>query len=152
VRLRSCTGATTRSPGEVFLCLAGDVLEWCGASPADPLPLEGLRERFLPEISFCGWQNARLRCAVLAAAAVQGGTGPDLLDEVTCWQTGDLWQYAMYAAVACIRAAADRADVPVRQACQELDESPGHPVPQRRFSAHGEHGVWAWRRTQNTQL
>ena len=35
-------------PGEVFLHLAADALEWCGASRAEPLPLEGLRERFLP--------------------------------------------------------------------------------------------------------
>jgi len=32
-------------PGEVFLHLAADALEWCGASRAEPLPLEGLRER-----------------------------------------------------------------------------------------------------------
>ncbi len=36
-------------PGEVFLHLAADALDWCRASRADPLPLEGLRERFLPE-------------------------------------------------------------------------------------------------------
>ena len=36
-------------PGEVFLHLAADALDWCGASRADPLPLEGLREGFLPE-------------------------------------------------------------------------------------------------------
>ena len=36
-------------PGEVFLRLAGDALDWCGASRAGPLALEGLRERFLPE-------------------------------------------------------------------------------------------------------
>ena len=35
-------------PGEVFLHLAGDALDWCRASRADPLPLERLRERFLP--------------------------------------------------------------------------------------------------------
>jgi hypothetical protein len=40
---------------------------------------------------------------VLAAAAVHGGTGPDLLDEVASRQAGDFWQYAMYAAVACVR-------------------------------------------------
>lgn len=115
-------------PGEVFLRLAADALEWCGASPADPLPLEGLRERFLPEGAFRGRQNARLQYAVLAAAAVHGGTEPDLLDEVAYWQADDFWQYAMYAAVAYIRAAASRAGVPVRQACQELDERPGHPA------------------------
>ena len=30
-------------PGEVFLHLAADALDWCGASRTDPLPLEGLR-------------------------------------------------------------------------------------------------------------
>jgi hypothetical protein len=34
------------------------------------------------------------------------GTEPDLLDEVAWWQADDFWQYAMYAAVAYIRAAA----------------------------------------------
>jgi hypothetical protein len=116
-------------PGEVFLRLAGDALDWCRASQADPLPLEGLRERFLPEVTFRGRQNAKLQYAVLAAAAAHGGTEPDLLEEVAHWQANDFWQYAMYAAVAYIRAAASRAGVSVRQACQELDEHPGHPAP-----------------------
>ena len=116
-------------PGEVFLHLAADALEWCGASRAEPLPLEGLCERFLPEATFRGRQNAKLQYAVLAAAAVHGGTEPDLLDEVASWQTDDFWQYAMYAAVAYIRAAASRAGVPARQACQDLDERPRHPAP-----------------------
>jgi hypothetical protein len=116
-------------PGEVFLRLAADALEWCGASRAEPLPLEGLRERFLPECAFRGRQNAKLRYAVLAAAGVHGGTEPDLLDEVASWQTDDFWQYALYAAVAYVRAAASRAGVPVRQAYQDLDERPGHPAP-----------------------
>ena len=116
-------------PGEVFLHLAADALEWCGASRAEPLPLEGLRERFLPECAFRGRQNAKLQYAVLAAASVHGGTEPDLLDEVASWQADDFWQHAMYAAVAYIRAAASRAGVPVRQACRDLDERPGRPVP-----------------------
>jgi hypothetical protein len=99
-------------PGEVFLSLAADALEWCGASRAEPLPLEGLRERFLSETAFRGRQNAKLQYAVLAAAAVRGGAEPDLLDEVASWQTDDFWQYAMYAAVAYIRGAASRAGVP----------------------------------------
>jgi hypothetical protein len=115
-------------PGEVFLDLAADALKWCGASRAEPLPLEGLRERFLTECAFRGRQNAKLQYAVLAAASVHGGTKPDLLDEVASWQTDDFWQYAIYAAVAYIRAAANQAGVPVRQACQDLDERPGHPA------------------------
>ena len=37
--------------GEIFLRLAADALAWSGVSPADPQPLEGMRERFLPEYS-----------------------------------------------------------------------------------------------------
>ena len=79
-------------PGEVFLCLAADALEWCGASREEPLALEGLQERFLSECPFRGRQNHKLQFAVLAAAALRGGAEPDLLDEVTWWQTDDFWQ------------------------------------------------------------
>jgi len=116
-------------PGEVFLRLAADALDWCGASRSGPLPLEGLRERFLPECAFRGRQNKKLQYAVLAAAALHGGTDLDLLDEVAWWQTDDFWQYAMFAAVAYIRAAASRAGVPVRQACQDLAQHPGDSAP-----------------------
>ena len=116
-------------PGEVFIRVAEDALDWCGASRADPLPLEGLRERFLPECTFRGRENTKLQYAVLAAAALHGGTEPDLLDEVAWWQTDDFWQYALFAAVAYLRAAASRAGVPVRQACQDLGERPGLPAP-----------------------
>ncbi len=116
-------------PGEVFLRLAADTLSWCRASRADPLPLEGLRERFFPERTFRGRQNTKLQYAVLAAAALHGGTEPDLLDEVAWWQTDDFWQYALFATVAYIRAAASRAGVPVRQACQDLAQPSGDPAP-----------------------
>jgi hypothetical protein len=112
-------------PGEVFLHVAADALDWCGASRADPLALEGMRERFLPECAFRGRQNKKLQFAILAAAALRGGAEPDLLDEVAWWQTDDFWEYALYAAVAYIRAAASRVGVPVRQACQELAQRDG---------------------------
>jgi hypothetical protein len=112
-------------PGEVFLRLAADALDWCGTSRTDPLNLEGMRERFLPECAFRGRENKKLQFAILAAAALRGGTEPDLLDEVAWWQTDDFWQYALYAAVAYIRAAASRADAPVRLACQELARAAG---------------------------
>jgi len=114
-------------PGEVFLHLAADALDWCGASRTSPLSLEGLRDRFLPECTFRGRQNDKLQYAVLAAAALHGGTEPDLLDETAWWQTGDFLQYALFATVAYIRAAADRAGVPVPQECRELAQRPGPP-------------------------
>jgi len=110
-------------PGEVFLRLAADALEWCKASQADPVSLEGIRERFLPECTFRGRENHKLQFAVLAAAALRSGAEPDLLEEVAWWQTDDFWQYALFAAVAYIRVAADRAGVPVLQVCQELTSS-----------------------------
>jgi hypothetical protein len=116
-------------PGEVFLHLAADALDWCRASRTNPLPLEGLQAQFLPEPSVRSRQNKKLQYAVLAAAALHGGTEPDLLDEVAWWQTDDFWEYALYAAVAYIRAAASQAGVPVRQACQDLAQRRGHPVP-----------------------
>ena len=109
-------------PGEVFLHVAADALDWCRASRADPLTLEGLPERFLPECTFRGREDKKLQYAVLTAAALHGGTEPDLLAEVAWWQTDDFWRYALFAAVAFIRAAAIRAGVPVRQACLELAE------------------------------
>ena len=79
----------------------------------------------MPECTFRGRENTKLQYAVLAAAALHGGTEPDLLDEVAWWQTDDFWQYALYAAVAYIRAAAGRVGVPVRKVCQELARRDG---------------------------
>jgi hypothetical protein len=112
-------------PGEVFLRLAADALDWPGARRADPVTLEGMPERFLPECAFRGRDKRKLQFAVLAAAAQHGGVEPDLLDEVAWWQTDDFWQYALFAAVAYIRIAADRAGVPVPEVCRGLAQRPG---------------------------
>ena len=65
-----------------------------------------------PLIEIEGSRRA-VRTWLLAVAALHGGAEPDLLDEAVWWQTDDFWQYAMFAAIAYIRAAADRAGVPV---------------------------------------
>jgi hypothetical protein len=111
-------------PGEVFLRVGADALDWHGASRADPVSLEGIRERFLSECAFDGRENRKFRIVVLAAAALCGGAEPDLLDEVAWWQTDDFWQYALFAAIAYIRIAAERASVPVHQVSLELTERP----------------------------
>ncbi len=85
-------------PDEVFLRLAACALDWCGASRTAPMELEGIRERYLPECAFRGRQSQKFRFAVLAAAAVHGGTEPDLLDEVSWWASDDFWHYAALAA------------------------------------------------------
>ena len=60
-------------------------------------------------------EHHRFRFAVLAVAALRRGAESDLLDEVAWWQTDDFRQYALFAAIAYIRIAADRASVPVHQ-------------------------------------
>ena len=70
-------------------------------------------------------ENKKLQFAVLAAAALRGGADPDLLGEVAWWQTDDFWQYALYAAVADVRAAASRAGVPARLVGEELAQRAG---------------------------
>lgn len=66
-------------PAEVFLDVAADALNWCQASRADPVPLEGTSKRFLPECTFRGREYSRFQYAVLTAAALSGGAEPDLL-------------------------------------------------------------------------
>jgi hypothetical protein len=69
---------------------------------------------------------------------------------VAWWQTDDFWQYALFAAVAYIRAAASRAGAPVRQACQDLAQRPATrrhndpfgaaPTPSRRYGLAAHSG------------
>jgi hypothetical protein len=107
-------------PGEVFLHLAADALQRAGVDRAHPVHLEGLCERFLPELALRGRERSRLEYAVLAAAALNGGVEADVLDEVAWWQTDDFWRYAACAALACIRIGAARAGVPASDVCRAL--------------------------------
>lgn len=68
-----------------------------------PLSLEGIRDRFPPERTRRARQNKKVQSAVLAAAALHGGTEPGLLDEIAHWKTDDFWQYALFPTVAYIR-------------------------------------------------
>jgi hypothetical protein len=65
-------------PGEVFLRLAADALDWCGASRADPLDLEAITERFLPECRFRGppEQEAPVRRTGSGGRARRDGARP----------------------------------------------------------------------------
>ena len=83
------------------------------ASPvgAEPLEYEGLRERYLAEVTFRG--RVEHRNSQYAAARMRGGLQPDLLGDAGWWQTPP-WQYAVYAVVIYSRAAAERLAVPVQ--------------------------------------
>jgi len=93
--------------------LAVAALDLACPAGAEPLEYEGLRERYLPEVTFRGRvEHRNSQYAVYAAACMRGGLQPDLLRDAGWWQT-PLWQYAVYAVVIYSRAAAERLAVPV---------------------------------------
>jgi hypothetical protein len=102
-------------PGEVFLHLAADALELAGVGRKDPIAYQALLDQHLTEHRFRPREHRKFQFAVLAGAAARGGIEPDLLDEVSHWQTDDFWFYALAAAVAVIRTCAEAAgqSVPV---------------------------------------
>jgi hypothetical protein len=112
-------------PGEMFMDLAADALEIADATRNDPIPFEGLRETYLPECEFRGRDNRKIQYAILTSASVRGGLEPDLLDEVTWWRADDYWRYALYAAVALIRAGAERQSVTIAQMVEQLADRAG---------------------------
>ena len=116
-------------PGEVYMRLASEVVADTAAAGAGPIGYAGLRERHLAEYEFRGKENRKFQYAVLCSAAVAGGLEPDLLDEVSWWRTDDFWRYALLAAVALIRAAAQQRGIPVAVVVAELAARNGVSIP-----------------------
>ena len=106
-------------PGEVFMELAADALSVVGVQREPGVAYRELLSTHLPEVAFRGKEHPRIQYTVLTAYAVYGGLEPDLLDEVTYW-IEQYWTYALYAAVAIVRASADRADIPLDSMLADL--------------------------------
>jgi hypothetical protein len=108
-------------PGEVFLGLAADALGVAGASRGEPVEYAGIRERYLPEIGFRGrTQHHRSHYALHAVAMIQAGLAPDLLDEVSWWDTNDLWVWSLYALIIYTRIAAERTGHSLSLVCTQI--------------------------------
>jgi hypothetical protein len=113
-------------PGEVLLDLAADALELAGASRADPVAYEGIRERHLPEVDFrTKAQHHKSHYALRAVAMIRAGIDPALLEEVVWWRTDDLWVWALYALIVYTRVAAERTGESVGAICQHLADRQG---------------------------
>lgn len=107
--------------GEVLLDLAADAIDEAGATREHPIEFEGIRERFLPEAAaHTKAPHPKSKFALRAAAMLRGGVGPGLLDEVSWWQSDDLWFWALEALVAYTRAAADHAGIDVADVCERI--------------------------------
>jgi hypothetical protein len=108
-------------PGEVLLDLAADALEESGATRAEPLDSDGIRQRYLPEDhAHTKAQHHKAEYALRAAAMVRAGVDPALLDEVTWWHTDDLWFWALEALMIYVRAASERSGRSVAQLCERI--------------------------------
>ena len=59
-------------PAEVLLELAGEAIAESGASPAEPIVYEGMRNRYLPEYGFRGKSSQHKSHDALMAAAMVG--------------------------------------------------------------------------------
>lgn len=108
-------------PGEVLLELAADALEEGGVSREHPIGYEGIRQRYLPEQRLRGrTQHHKSHYALRAVAMIRAGLTPDLLDEVSWWNTNDLWIWSLYALVIYLRVAAERTEESVAAICERV--------------------------------
>jgi hypothetical protein len=113
-------------PGEVFLELAADALQLSGATREQSVEYEGIRERYLPEFEFRSKaEHHKSHYALGAVAMVRAGIEPDLLGEVSWWNTDDFWRYAFYALVICLRIAAERTGETVATVCESIAAGAG---------------------------
>jgi hypothetical protein len=106
-------------PGEVLMELAADALDLADYGRDRRVEYRTLLTKHLPEVEFRGKEHRRIQYTVLTAFALHGGLEPDLLDEVTYW-IEQYWQYALFAAVAVVRASAERAGVSVEAFTADL--------------------------------
>src|SRR4051794_37370221 len=117
------------SPDVAILELAVTALELACPSGAEPLTYEGLRERYLPEVTFRGRvEHRNSQYALYAAACMRGGLQPDLLHDTGWWQS-PLWSYAVFAVVIYARAAADRLEVALGEIAQRIAVRHGIKLP-----------------------
>jgi hypothetical protein len=125
-RLRALHVRHNTFPAEELLELASDAINESGATPADPIDCEKIRERFLPEYPFSGkTQHYKSKYAVSAAAMIHGGVYPDLLDDAAWWQADDLWTYSLFVLVIYVRAAAERTGRSVEQVALSIADERG---------------------------
>ncbi len=108
------------TPDEALLELAVTALDFACPAGAEPLKYDGLRERYLPEVTFRGRvEHRNSQYALYAAASMRGGLQPDLLSDAGWWQT-PLWQYAVFAVVIYSRAAAERLGVQLEELARRI--------------------------------
>lgn len=106
-------------PGDEFAHLSLQAMDMAQVSPDDAIAYETLLADHLPEVTFRGKENRKIRFTVMSVASLRGGLDPDVLEEIIYWND-DYWRYSLWASVALIRAAAAKANIAVADLAQRL--------------------------------
>ena len=101
-----------------LLELAASAFLACGASSADPLILDELEQRYLPEWPARGnVEHQKRRYALHAAILLAVGVEPE---DHSWWRVDDLWSHAFDAVIILVRAASERRQLPIAVICSAL--------------------------------
>jgi len=105
------------SPASVLMELAADAY-LARSSRRDPLAVDGLAERMLPEDPARGnvGHSKRRHCAQ-RAIMIAAGAEPE---DTRWWSIDDLWRHALDAVIVFVRAAAERRTTTVEHVCKSL--------------------------------
>ena len=116
--LRPLHNERSTYPASALMQLAADAYLACGSSRTDPLEIDGLAERLLPEDPASGnVGHSKRRHCVQGAILVAAGAEPE---DTGWWSTDDLWRHALDAVVVFIRAAAEHQGTTVAVLCASL--------------------------------
>lgn len=116
------TAAKGFTPDVAVLQVAVAAMDLAGVDRTRPLDKADLMSRHLPEVQFRNQRalQERTTYALNAVAAIRGGLEPDIVDDMYWWHVRDIVEYAVLAAVAYVRASAERRDQPITQLVDEL--------------------------------
>ena len=116
--LRPLHNERSTYPASALMQLAADAYLACGSSRTDPLEIDGLAERLLPEDPARGnVGHSKRRHCVQGAILVAAGAEPE---DTAWWSTDDLWRHALDAVVVFIRAATENQATTVAVLCASL--------------------------------
>ena len=116
--IRPYHGPTSTYPAAVLFDLAADAYLACGSNRSDPLALDGIAERMLPEDPARGnVGHSKRRHCVQGAVLTAAGAEPE---DTAWWSVDDLWRHALDAVVVFVRVAAERRDTSVEEVCRTL--------------------------------
>lgn len=116
--LRPLHGERSTYPASALMELAADAYLACGSSRTEPLRVDGLAERLLPEDPARGnVGHSKRRHCVQGAILIAAGAEPE---DTGWWSTDDLWRHALDAVVVFVRAAAERQGTTVETLCASL--------------------------------